>query len=455
MNAFVEHHKNSIQFGYRCFDRLLLNGLIQPFQQPERVLGFFNTYRDGKRVTRKTLTEIADQFQGWLKNRAEKWGAPLLEPPEGEGDESRRDKFLDLYFQNAKPHQVVAILKAREPARILVAVGDKNNDSPHLEYKQRWVNQFNFYLKDARWGRMFVRMCPYFPFSARVCLNQHHWLALRMSEEGIDFQQSTNAFLRCSSPARLQELADSLTARDLLQCGQKWLAAFTPFITDKERRQAGCQHRLFFAQVEYCDNLIFHRRAAIDELTERLLDLNRTIGQPKKIIMIFGRKVTKQYKGKLQTVIEDLDLPNPVIRSHYGHGFAKQYVRDDRILRTEPATNNVYDYGVNKDVGNLPRLRERMSEIIDHYHDVQQDVLETFIDRGQLLKLAAPTVLPNGRRVPGLKLDHPTATRRHACAGALCQRGCRRPFHHHRPLCPGAACTRQNRSRIFAGIVSL
>ena len=42
MNAFVEHHKHSIQFGYRCFDRLLLNGLIQPFQQPERVLGFFN-----------------------------------------------------------------------------------------------------------------------------------------------------------------------------------------------------------------------------------------------------------------------------------------------------------------------------------------------------------------------------------------------------------------------------
>ena len=32
-------------FGYRCFDRILLNGLIQPFQQPERVVGFFSTYR--------------------------------------------------------------------------------------------------------------------------------------------------------------------------------------------------------------------------------------------------------------------------------------------------------------------------------------------------------------------------------------------------------------------------
>ena len=43
MNAFYEHHKDSIRFGYRCFDRILLNGLIQPFQQPERVVGFFNS----------------------------------------------------------------------------------------------------------------------------------------------------------------------------------------------------------------------------------------------------------------------------------------------------------------------------------------------------------------------------------------------------------------------------
>jgi hypothetical protein len=47
---------------YGHVDRLLLNGLIQPFQQPERVLGFFNTYRDGKRVTRRTLTESPISF---------------------------------------------------------------------------------------------------------------------------------------------------------------------------------------------------------------------------------------------------------------------------------------------------------------------------------------------------------------------------------------------------------
>ncbi len=29
MNAFYGHHQGSIRFGYRCFDRILLNGVIQ------------------------------------------------------------------------------------------------------------------------------------------------------------------------------------------------------------------------------------------------------------------------------------------------------------------------------------------------------------------------------------------------------------------------------------------
>jgi hypothetical protein len=400
MNTFCEHHQNSIKFGYRCFDRILLNGLIQPFQQPERVIGFFNAYRDGERVTRNRLRDIAEQFQNWVKNRAQKWGAPILEAPEG-----RRDDFVDLYFRQAKADEVVVILKAREPARIMTAIGTEGHW--HLQLAQRWIVQYNFYINDQRWGRIFVRMCPYLPFSARVCLNQHHWLANRMRAEGIDFEQCSNAFLKCSQPQRLQELADSLSAHDLLSCGQKWLAYLTPFFKESERKQAGCQHRLFFSQVEYCDNLIFCRRAALDQLGARLLDANRTIGQPNKLTLIFGRKVTKHYKGKLQTVLEDLELPNPVIRSHYGHGFLKQYVRDHVCLRTEPATNDVTDYGVKKAVENLPPLRAKLAAICDQYLSVQQDILESFVDRGQLRQLAQPSVLPNGKRLPGLKLDHP------------------------------------------------
>ena len=269
MNSFHDHHRDSIDWHYRCFDRILLNGLIQPFQQPERVVGFFNTYRQLYPVTRYTLRNIADEFQRWVKERAAKRNIPIVDAPDG-----RRDEFVDQYFEGAQPDSVVVILKAREPARIMIAIGDKLTNRWHLQIAKRWIVQYNFYINDRNWGRIFVRICPYLPFSARICLNQHHWLANRLRENGVKFKQRANAFLKCTAPDRLQALANSLVPRDLMACGLKWLAHFTPFFSAREREEAGCRHRLFFSQVEFCDNLIFRRRSALDNLGERLLDAN-------------------------------------------------------------------------------------------------------------------------------------------------------------------------------------
>jgi hypothetical protein len=403
MNAFYEHHKDNIKFRYQCFDRILLNGCIQSFMDGARAQGFFWSYRHIYPVSHDVLREVSTQYHNWVRNRAQQWGAEIVAAPE----EERRDDFVKRYFLRAKPDQVVAILKAREPAGIMTATGNKKENKWHLETKLRWVDQYNFYLNDARWGPMFVRVCPYFPFSARICLNQHNWLAQRLKEAKIGFEQTKNAFRRCGDAEAMQRLADSLKADDLIQCGNKWLTELVPFFTAKERREAGCQHRLFFSQVEYCDNLIFRRRAALDELGERLLDANRDIGKPNKVTVIYGRKITRRYKGKLQTEIEDLHLGNPVMRSYYKNGFAKHYVRDHDVLRFEAATNNVKkDYNINKAVDNLPALREKLQGITERYQNVQQDILETFLDRGEMRKLAEPTVLANGKRVPGLKLDH-------------------------------------------------
>jgi hypothetical protein len=407
MNAFVEHHQDNIRFRYRCFDRLLLNGAIQPFQQPERVLGFFWTYRRLYPVSRAVLRDIAAQYHHWVTRQSQQWRVPILKAP----DDEKRDVFVTPYFRHAQPDRVVAILKAREPARILIAIGTPKDNRWHLELKQRWVDHYNFYINDADWGRIFVRVCPYFPFSARVCLNQHHWLARRLARKGLRFRQCANAFLACADPDALQAVADSLTPEDLTRCGQKWLTRLTPFFTKAEREHAGCAHRLFIAQAEWCDNLVWRQRAALDALEERLLDANRTIGRPTSLSVVFGRRITRYHRGKLQTVIEDLNLPNPVMRTHYQSGILKQYVRDRHLLRTEPASNNIYrDYGIPKAVANLPALRTRMAHIAETYLNVQQDILETFVDRGQFQALHAPTVLPNGKRIPGLKLDHPRQT---------------------------------------------
>jgi len=401
MNAFFKHHQDSINFSYRCFDRILLNGCIQSFLHGARAQGFFWVYRKIYPVSRKVLRDISSQYHDWVARIAKKWGAEIVGDPKG-----RRDDFVELYLRKAPPDQVVVIIKAREPAGYMTAVG--KGEKWHLETKYRWVDQYNFYLQDAEWGQMFIRVCPYFPFSTRICLNQHYWLALKMKQAGIRFTQTGNCVRRCSDPEALQKMADSLTPQDLTRCGHKWLNRLIPFFTPKERREHGCWHQLFFSQVEFCENLIFRRRAALDELGERLLDANRNLGRPDKLTVIFGRRITHHYHGKLQTEIEDLHLGNPVMRSYYKNGFAKHYVRDYDVLRIEAATNNIYkDYGINKAIENLVPLREKMQGITNRYQEVQQDILETFINRGELRSLSQPTLLAKGKRIPGLKLDHP------------------------------------------------
>jgi hypothetical protein len=93
MNSFCEHHRDSIRWQYRCFDRILLNGLIQPFQQPER-----NTYRQLYPVSRFLLRDIAEQFQRWLKGWSEKRNIAVAEAPKRSPRRLRR-----ALFQRGRP----------------------------------------------------------------------------------------------------------------------------------------------------------------------------------------------------------------------------------------------------------------------------------------------------------------------------------------------------------------
>jgi hypothetical protein len=142
------------------------------------------------------------------------------------------------------------------------------------------------------------------------------------------------------------------------------------------RRQAAT-----FAQVEYCDNLVFRRRAALDNLGRRLLDAHRTIGQPNKITVIFGRKVSKQYRCELQTEIEDTTCP-----TRDSQPLSQRLHQAVRSRSPHPA-----DAGSEQQRQRLRRQESRRKStcpakisIGDQRNclNVQQDILETFVDRG-------------------------------------------------------------------------
>ena len=237
-----------------------------------------------------------------------------------------------------------------------------------------------------------------------MCINGHEWLARQLTKEKIAFTQCGNAFLQCANPQRLQELADGFAPTHIIPFAHRWLAQLVPTLTPTEQRRHGYGFRLFVSQVEYCDNIIFHEHAALDRLQERLLDQNRTIGRPDRLAFIYGRRFREQTVAGITTRITDYEEINPVIRSEFKSTSIKQYVRDHVLLRTEGTSNYTPNLGVNKGIENLPQLRQVFHSSTDRYLEIQQDIMETFVDRGQLQQLQKPTLTATGRRIPGIKL---------------------------------------------------
>jgi hypothetical protein len=400
MNPFLQHHQESIRFRYTCFDRILINVVVQLLQIPVNIVCFFRDQRQ-QDVDRQVLGGVARHYHHWVEQYAAQHRIAIVRPDDFEDE--RRENWTDGYFQNRpEPFGVGVILKSREGARI--ATADKGKVKPHIDLKNRFVEQYYFYLNDPDFGRAFFRICPYFPHNSRLCINGHEWLARQLTKEQIAFTQCGNAFVECANPLRLQALADQFSHEHIVPFAHRWLAQLVPTLTAAERRRQGYGFRLFVSQVEYCDNLIFHERAALDRLHERLLDANRTIGRPDRLAFIYGRRFTEKTVEGIKTRITDYEEINPVIRSEFKSSSIKQYVRDHVLLRTEGISNYTPNLGINKGIDNLPQLRDVLHRGTERYLEVQQDVMETFVDRGQLQQLQQPTVTASGRRIPGIKL---------------------------------------------------
>lgn len=403
MNSFVAHHAKCIRFVYSCFDRVVFNVIVPAWQCAAVLVGLLHKSRGVQAISRAYLKSVSEEYHAMVKTMAAEQNIPVVRPPKG----VRRDEWVEPFYRRLRGQPGIAvILQSRECARVAVSYATKSGGY-HLELCQRFVDQYYFYLQDANFGPLFLRLCPYLPFNGRLVINGHDWLACQMQRENIRFRQQGNAFLTCSDPARLQQLADSFAPHHVIACAQYWLSRLAPPLIDANAKRAARDYRLFFSQTEFCTNIIFDRRAPLEQMSERLLDLNRDIGRPDKLTIVYGRRINKRTRHGFQTQITDHHLGNPVIRSNYQDQSVKQYVRDHLLLRTEETCYDTTELGINKGLENLPALRTTLHQINERYQEVQQDVMESFLDRGQLQALRQPTVTSSGRRIPGIKPDDP------------------------------------------------
>jgi hypothetical protein len=407
VNRFQLHHHDLISFGYSCFDRIILNGMIPALRYTEcggTIKWFLRTQRQVQSVDHAYFAKISREYHERVNFYSQNSGVAIVEPDKNSrGQDLRREELVEPHFQNlGERHDLAVILKAREPERIAWHFAQSNR----ISLARHFVNLYYFYHNDAQCGRMFVRICPYFPFNIRVWINGHNWLACQLQRENIAFTQRDNLFVACANPQRLQELSDAFGPEDLQRPVEACLAKFLPFFSESERQQ-GFRHQLYMAQMEYCHNLLFHKRAALDRLFDRLMDANRSMGRPDKLAIVFGRPCFRPVTRDGRIALKMTRTRIPVLNSGFKKTGIKQYVSNGMGLRTESSSHQLKDLSVPKNITNLGRLRTVLDQANQRYLQVQQDILVTYVDRDQLRQLRQPSLSPTGRRLPGLRIDDP------------------------------------------------
>src|SRR5262249_6975716 len=101
------------------------------------------------------------------------------------------------------------------------------------------------------------------------------------------------------------------------------------------RKQMNLSRFYAIGQIEYCRNFIFKRKFPIHKIFERSCEIGLWRLTANRISELFGVRLTKQLRGKLGTVIDQIEHGHHVFRAYWKNAFLKQYEKFCTFLRNE------------------------------------------------------------------------------------------------------------------------
>jgi hypothetical protein len=406
MERFLQLFADFLALVYHCFDRIVIHGYLSGLSRPEQVVYFFRQVLGIPVVSKEILSQRTNDYRDWVEAYARNHKIPMEWAETGTRKE---DYVLPALrrMEKKNAYGVYFIFKSMEQGRTFrISVPKFPTQDPNhriLAHQRSRFTHYYFYIRDAVLGPIIVRVASFFPFHATYWLNGHSFIEQELKRKQIGFHKNDNAFLAVDSVAELQAAADRLSAEIIGKQLDYWTFLLGPKFSQKERSQMNLSRFYAIAQIEYCRNFIFKRHFPIHKIFERSCELGLWRLTANRISEIFGVRLNKRLRGKLATVIEQIEHGHHVFRAYWKSSFLKQYEKFSRFLRNELCSNNLRDFGLKKGLKHLDAVRQRFQSITDRFADCQAQWLNVHVDFPLLQRLALPVTVGTVR-YPGIKI---------------------------------------------------
>jgi hypothetical protein len=282
MDKFIAQHADRISGTLGCFDRVLFRGYLRIMSGA--AMAAFLKSRDVRREILKTL--LLEQAER-LKRHAQDLCTQTGRPYEYLSHAGRKE---DLARKIAERDEVteglVCVLSVLEPCRTFSLVW--NGRSPYVQSARRECLHFYYYFLDRDLGLIHVKLQSWYAFQIQLYVNGHEWLARRLDRHKINYRKPDNAFVRLSDVERSQELADRFERVDWVHVLGRHALRVHPLL-----RQGQILHPMQYywvtAQSEYSTDILFRKRADIEELMPRLCQYSALYFSASDAMSFLGR----------------------------------------------------------------------------------------------------------------------------------------------------------------------
>lgn len=406
MELFAKLFDSLLVFVYHCFDRIVIHGYLSGLSRPEQVVHFVRHVLGIPAVSKELLSQRTEDYRNWVEAYARNHKIPVEWAEKGRRKE---DHVLPTLRRMEKrgAYGVYFIFKSMEQGRTFRITVPKypTQDPNHriLAVQRSRFTHYYFYIRDEVLGPIIVRVASFFPFHATYWLNGHSFIQRELERTGVGFHKNDNAFLAVDDVAALQAAADRLSPALIRKQLDYWTLILGPKFSKKERAQMNLSRFYAIAQIEYCRNFVFKRHFPIHKIFERSCEIGLWRLTANRISEIFGVRLHKRLRGKLATVIDQIEHGHHVFRAYWKNAFLKQYEKFSRFLRNELCSNNLRDFGLKKGLDHLDAVRQRFQTITDRFAGFQAEYLNVHVDFPLLQRLALP-VLIGSVRYPGIKI---------------------------------------------------
>jgi len=405
VETFTRLFGSLLLFVYHCFDRVVINGYLSGLSRPGQVVHFFQDVVGERVIGKEVLSRRTDEYQAWVeafaRNHAPiEWAEPKVRKEDYVRPALRR-------MERAGQHGVYFILKSMEQGQTFRSTVPRfaTND-PNYRILARQRSRFThyyFYIRDETLGPMVMRVASFFPFQTTYYLNGHNFIEKELDREKVSFRKNDNAFLAVSDPEALQAAADRFTSEVIRKRLDYWTLLLGPKFSKRERAAMNLRRFYAVSQIEYCRNFIFKRNFPIHRIFQRSCEIGLWRMTANKIAEVFGQRVTRKLKGKLNTVVEQVEHGHHIFRAYYRNAFIKQYEKFSTYLRNEACSNNLADFGLRKGLDHLAAVRQKLLAVTGRFAAFQAQWLNVHVDFPLLERLALPITVGTAK-YPGIKI---------------------------------------------------